>query len=105
MSNHFGIMIAREFPNPCNEIMKNRNFAFIPLFAGAAIFALASCEVEKTQEGELPEVEVEGETRLPKYDVDAPEVETGTKKVEMEVPTIDIEPADGVPDEEVEPNE
>lgn len=68
----------------------------IPLFVAAA--ALSACDVKKVEDGEMPEVRVEGETKLPKYDVDAPEVKTGTKTIE--VPTIEVEPADGVPDAE-----
>jgi len=59
------------------------------LFAAAA---LTACDVEKTQDGEMPDVKVEGEAKLPMYDVDAPGVEVGKKKVE--IPTIDIIPAD-----------
>ena len=48
----------------------------------------ASCEVNQTEEGELPEVEVKG-GKLPKYDVDAGDVDIETKKktIEVEVPT------------------
>lgn len=62
----------------------------LPLFLAAA--ALSSCDVKKTEDGELPDVSVEGDVKLPKYDVDAPSVEVGKKKVE--IPTIDIVPAD-----------
>lgn len=58
------------------------------LFAAAA---LSACDVDKVEDGELPDVEVKGDVKLPEYDVDGPEVEVGKKKVEMEVPTIDIE--------------
>jgi len=59
------------------------------LFAAAA---LTACDVEKTEDGEMPDVKVEGEVKLPMYDVDAPGVEVGKKKVE--IPTVDIIPAD-----------
>ncbi len=62
----------------------------LPIFLAAA--ALSSCDVKKTEDGELPDVKVEGDVKLPKYDVDAPSVEVGKKKVE--IPTIDIVPAD-----------
>ncbi len=58
------------------------------LFAAAA---LTACDVEKTEDGEMPSVKVEGEAKLPKYDVDAPSVEVGKKKVE--IPTIEVTPA------------
>ena len=60
----------------------------------AAAFALASCDVEKTQEGNMPEVEVKEEGRLPKYDVDAPEVDVTTETKEVEVPEVNVTPAD-----------
>ncbi len=60
----------------------------------SAVFALAlaSCDVEKVEEGSMPEVEVKGEAELPEYDVDTPEVDVETKKVEVEVPTgVDVD--------------
>lgn len=60
----------------------------------AAVFltlSFAACQVEQTEEGEMPEVDVE-EGELPEYDVDAPDVEVGTETKEIEVPTVDIEP-------------
>lgn len=64
----------------------------------AALFTLSltSCDVDKVEDGELPEVKVEGEIKAPKYDVDGPEVTVDKKKVEVEVPTIDVD----IPDEE-----
>jgi hypothetical protein len=60
--------------------------------------ALVSCDVDKTEDGELPDVkvEVDGEAKLPKYDVDGPDVTVGKKKVEVEVPTVDVD----IPEEE-----
>lgn len=58
----------------------------------AAVFS--SCNVEQTEEGELPEVEIEGEANLPEYDVDAPSVDVGTETKTIEVPTVDVTPAD-----------
>jgi hypothetical protein len=63
------------------------------LAAGFGIFLLGACDVDQTEEGRLPDVDVEVEGgNLPEYDVDAPEVEVGTKKdtVVVETPTIDI---------------
>ncbi len=81
--------------------------------AAATLVGLASCEVKKTEEGNLPdvktegdvelpkyevrkteagnlpEVRTEGEVKLPEYDVQGPDVEVGSKQVE--VPTIDIQ--------------
>ncbi len=66
---------------------------------GAAA-ALSSCNVEKTEDGEMPEVKVEGEAKLPEYDVDAPSVDVGTETKTIEVPTVDIIPADEDTDDE-----
>lgn len=62
------------------------------LAAGFGIFLLGACDVDQTEEGRMPSVEVEG-GELPEYDVDAPEVEVGTKKdtVVVETPTVDID--------------
>ncbi len=60
---------------------------------GAAALGLAACDVEQTEEGEMPEINVEG-GNMPEYDVDTPDVEIGTEVRTVEVPTIDIEEAD-----------
>ena len=70
-----------------------KNYTALPLMAVASL-ALASCNVEKTEEGSMPEVEVTGEAKLPKYDVDAPDVDVTTEKKEIEVPKIEVTPAD-----------
>jgi hypothetical protein len=97
--NRCGIGIARDslqFPkakfrntNP----MKNMKSIAIALFSGAAIFSAVSCDVKKTEDGSLPEVEVKGETKLPKYDVDAPHVEVEKEKTTIEVPKVKVTPA------------
>ncbi len=66
------------------------------------LLPLAACTVEQTEEGELPEVEATG-GEMPEYDVDAADVEVGTETREVEVPTVDIEPADETDDEVDEP--
>lgn len=60
-----------------------------------AAVGFTSCDVKKTEDGEVPsvKVEVDGEAKLPKYDVDAPSIEVEKKKVEVEVPTIKVTPA------------
>lgn len=82
------------------SVVMKQHIKPLPLFAvsAASMFAFSSCDVDKTQDGELPdvEVEVEGEAKLPEYDVEGPEVKTDTKKVEVEVPTIDVD----IPEEE-----
>lgn len=59
----------------------------------AASFGLAACDVEQTQEGEMPEVSVEG-GQMPEYNVDTADVELRTEERTVEVPVLDIEPAD-----------
>ena len=96
--------------------MKTKKLTTLLCAASSAMgLALVSCEVEKTQEGNLPDVNVEGETQLPKYEVtktqegnlpevttegevqlpkynvEGPDVEVGSKTIEVEVPTVDVE--------------
>jgi hypothetical protein len=59
--------------------------AVIPL---AALFT-ASCTVEQTEEGEAPEIEVEG-GKLPEYDVDPARIEVGKDTKTVVVPDVDV---------------
>ncbi len=62
--------------------------AFVP----AVAFALGACTAQKTQEGEAPDVEVEG-GQLPKYDVEPADVDVKTDTTQVEVPTgVDVHP-------------
>ena len=58
-----------------------------------AAMGLAACDVEQTEEGDMPEVNVEG-GNLPEYDVDTPDVNVTTEEETIEVPKIDVEEAD-----------
>lgn len=58
--------------------------------AGVALIGLSACDVDQTQEGELPEVSVEG-GQMPEFDVDVADVEVRTEEATVEVPVIDIE--------------
>ena len=73
---------------------------FALLGASSLVLALAACDVDQTEEGDAPEISVEG-GELPQFDVEPAEVnvETGTETVE--VPTYDIETS--VDDAEGEP--
>lgn len=76
--------------------MKMRKFLSLmvaPLF----VVGIAACDVDQTEEGELPDVDVEG-GQVPEYDVDAADVDVGTDTAVVEVPDVDIEDpdADGV---------
>jgi hypothetical protein len=68
--------------------------------AGIALIGLSACDVEQTEEGEMPEVSVEG-GNMPEYDVDVPEVVVGTEERTIDVPVVGVEPADaGAPGED-----
>ena len=67
-----------------------------PMFA----VGMAACDVDQTEEGEMPEVQVE-EGELPSYDVEPAEIEVTEDTVT--VPDIDInDPDDGEVDPEGE---
>jgi hypothetical protein len=98
---------------PNNRTMKTTGI----LACLATAFALAACDVEQTQEGELPDVNVDAEPgrlpefeqtqegrlpdvdvdvaeggQLPEFDVDGPDVDVSTREEQVEVPTgIDVE--------------
>ena len=67
--------------------MKSRILgAFLaPLFA----LGVAACDVDQTEEGSMPEVEVEG-GNLPEYDVDVADVNVGTDTAQVVVPDVDV---------------
>jgi hypothetical protein len=65
-----------------------------------AVVGFAACQVEKTQDGELPEVKVEG-GQLPKYEVkgsdDTDELKLRMDSVRIPVPKLERVP-DTIPD-------
>ena len=73
------------------EHMSRKSWLAVPLalVLGAG---LAGCRVQQTEEGKLPEVDVDvKEGELPAYDVDAPDVDVKTEKREVTVPTdVDV---------------
>lgn len=56
-----------------------------PLFA----LGVAACDVDQTEEGDMPEVNVEG-GNLPEYDVDVADVKVGTDTQQVIVPDVDV---------------
>lgn len=67
---------------------------FTPLITAALAtsLGLTACDVEQTEEGELPEVDVDVEEgNMPEYNVDAPEITAGTTEKEVEVPEVDVD--------------
>jgi hypothetical protein len=84
-----------------DDAMKNpyRTTAMISsVIATGLTFFLVACDVDKTEDGELPDVkvQVDGEAKLPKYEVHGPEVTVEKKKVEVEVPKVKVD----IPEEE-----
>jgi len=82
----------------------------LPLLMSAALLTVstAGCRVRQTQEGEAPDVDVQVKGgQVPKYDVDAPEVDVKTKDREVNVPTdVDVKTEKRtvkVPEVEVKP--
>ena len=57
---------------------------------GTVLLGLAACDVDQTEEGSLPEVEVEG-GNLPEYDVEPVDVDVDTGTTTVEVPTVDVD--------------
>lgn len=53
----------------------------------AAAFSLSACDVDQTEEGELPEVNVEG-GNLPEFDVEPAEVSVDSN---IEMPEVDVD--------------
>lgn len=60
---------------------------------GTAALGLAACDVEQTEEAEMPDVSVEG-GNMPEYDVDTPDVDVTTETRTVEVPVVDVDEAD-----------
>lgn len=72
-----------------SNLMKNVATA---TFVLTSALALAACDVDQTQEGELPDVEVSAKGgQLPAYDVETAEVDVKTEKVEVDVPKVEVE--------------
>ena len=55
-------------------------------------FGIYFVDVDQTQEGELPDVDVSVEGgQLPEADAEVGDIDVGTEEVEVEVPTVDIQ--------------
>lgn len=61
----------------------------ITVLAMILAVSLGACSVEKTEEGEMPEVEVKG-GELPEYDVDTATVNVGTDTATVTTPDVDV---------------
>lgn len=60
------------------------------LLFGAFLGGMTACTAEVEDEGEMPEVNVEG-GRMPDVDVDPARVEVGTDTQTVVVPDVDVE--------------
>lgn len=69
--------------------------AMIALATPLLLLSVAACDVDQTEAGEMPDVEVQ-EGELPEYDVDAADVSVGmdTDTVVTEHPTVDVDMPD-----------
>ncbi|WP_309660944.1 hypothetical protein [Sphingomonas sp.] len=67
----------------------------IKILMGVSCLAFtAACNVQKTKEGEMPDVNVTTTGgQLPEYNVQTPEVTVGTENKTVEVPTVEVTPA------------
>ncbi|SFS21229.1 hypothetical protein [Yoonia litorea] len=55
-------------------------------------FGVYMVDVDQTEEGSLPEVDLSVEGgNMPEFDAEVGDIETGTEEVTMEVPTIELE--------------
>lgn len=82
----------------------NRMTTAMFLLVGASAIMLAGCDVNQTQEGELPEVTAEG-GQLPKYDVETADVDIGTREETVTVPDVDVTMPDEQHNADMPPHE
>lgn len=63
----------------------------LALAAVASATVLAACDIDQTEEGEMPQVDLSYEEgNMPEYDVDTADVEVGTEEKTVEVPDVDV---------------
>jgi hypothetical protein len=62
------------------------------LLATCLVFGMVGCTVKQTEEGEMPDIDVDVEEgNLPKYDVDAPDIDVEVRDQEIKVPDVDVD--------------
>ena len=62
------------------------------MLAAAGCLGLAACDVDKTQNGALPDVAVNvSGGQLPEFNVTGPEVNVGMENTTVQVPTVDVD--------------
>ena len=58
---------------------------------GAVCLTFTACQVNKTQQGKLPKVEMKtSEGQLPAYNIQGPSVDVGSKTHTFKVPTVHV---------------
>lgn len=61
------------------------------LAMGTVCLSIAACQVNKTQQGKLPKVEVKtSQGQLPAYNIQGPDVQVGSKTKTFKVPTVHV---------------
>ena len=64
----------------------------IVMLAGASCLGLTACDVDKTENGAMPDVDVNATGgELPEYNVTGPDVNVGMENRTVEVPTVDVD--------------
>lgn len=68
-----------------------KHLALLSVMTLACGSLLVGCKVEQTEEGKMPDVDVQVEEgEMPSYDVEPAEVTVGSKEVDVNVPKIDV---------------
>ena len=81
--------ISMKNPKHMNRITIRNLISPQTLFTFFALFMLTGCQVEQTQEGELPDVDVSvDEGQLPAYDVDVADVDVSLTEKTVKVPKV-----------------
>ena len=76
-----------------SSLSSRRWKALLVLPAAVLAFTTASCQIEREQAGELPDIDVDVDAdpgQLPEYDVEGPEVTVGTEEETITVPEVEI---------------
>lgn len=80
-----------------NETYNEKNWFYIKYLIIVPVLLLtlflqASCNVEKTEEGKMPDVDIKVESgELPEYDVETPDIDIQTEEKTVTVPDVDLE--------------
>lgn len=73
------------------RLFKHYATSFTMLMALLIAGFTAGCEIEKTRDGEMPDVDVQVDAdtgQLPAYDIEGPDIDVGTRTTTIEVPKV-----------------